>query len=131
MNRREKLEIAALLAIGALVLAVTFGVAGCGASARQRVAGDAYDAVVAARVGFITWDAQHLDKLVDAAPTEAAGDEQLGVYARARAPVEAGINVALEAALALSLGKSGVTEADVLADVAQVEKLIHALEAAP
>ncbi len=70
-----------------LGLMLVFANGGCAASSKQRTLSGMLIAVDTARIGFVTWDDDHQQQLVEEAESYEAGVQALAEYREKRMPV--------------------------------------------
>lgn len=80
-----------------IALALVLAVAGCGPSARDRALSTTLLAVNSARDGFIVWDRQHQNTIIDAATSAEDGEATLGAYRERRTGVMQAFEIAYRA----------------------------------
>ncbi len=105
---------------GILILALAL-LASCGASARQRHLRTALLAVDAASAGFVSWDADQQDLIVNQlADDYADGERRLAEYRSRRAPVVDAFAIAYRMLAIAAVDTSAPLPVGVLTDLAAV-----------
>lgn len=105
---------------GVLILALAL-VAACGASARQKSLRGSFVAVEAAAAGFVDWDAEHQDLIVNQlADDYADGERRLAAYRARRAPVVDAFAIAYRILAAAALDQDQPLPVGVLTNLSEV-----------
>jgi hypothetical protein len=111
-----------------LILAVFLALPACpGPDAKQKALQTSLTALNAARDGFVAWDKQHQEKIVENATSLEQGKAALATYRAKRAPVEQGFVVAYSALAAAALEKSAEMILEAALAAKEVYKLVKLL----
>lgn len=71
----------------AIALTLAFILVACGASAREKTLKTTFDAVTVAEKGFVAWDAERQDEIVEHATSLDDGQAKLAAYRKNREPL--------------------------------------------
>lgn len=110
-----------------LLLFVMSVVVACGADAKQRTLKTTLVGLNAARDGFVAWDNEHQQHIVDTAQYLQEGQDKLKAYRAKRAKIEAGFVIAYEALATAALDLKAENLLAAITSVTQLYKALRAL----
>ena len=111
-----------------LILAFLLALSACpGPDAKQKALQTSLTALNAARDGFVVWDKNHQQKIVDEATSLEQGKAALAAYRAKRAPVEQGFVVAYSALATAALERSAAMILEAALAAKEVYKLVKLL----
>ena len=115
----------------ALLGAVVFALTACpGPDAKERALRSSLTALNAARDGFVAWDKDHQQKIVEEATSLEDGKSKLAAYRAKREPVTQGFVVAYSAIAAAALDRSAAMIVEAAVAAKEVYDLVKLLTGA-